>query len=279
MKYLLLFAAFALTACEKVIDYPLRSTDEKLIVEGLVTDQPGPYTVRLSGTTGYLTNGQVPTRDADLVTITDVEAGLTDTLRRTGAGVYQTTPKLGSGQLNHSYRLVVVRGSQRVEATSRLRPCTPIDSISFAYQDPNAVGGPGNGGAPGTDADRDSAHLVTVYFREPAGRGDYYRVNFYDNGVWRNRNELFFFDDELYDGNYGDPRIDGYFVYRRDTVTIEMRSLDRPAYDFYTGLANTQYQGGTPFDSPPANAPTNLSGGALGYFSASQVRTVTGVVR
>ncbi|MBC7447222.1 MAG: DUF4249 domain-containing protein [Hymenobacteraceae bacterium] len=266
MKYLLLFAAaFALTACEKVIDYPLRSTDEKLVVEGLVTDQPGPYTVRLSGTTGYLTNGQMSTRDADLVTITDVEAGLTDTLRRTEAGVYQTTPKLGSGQLNHSYRLVVVRGSQRVEATSRLHPCTPLDSITFVYKQKD------------TDAVAESGYYTTIYFREPAGRGDYYRINAYTNGVWRNRNELFFFDDELYDGNYGDPEID-YNINPRDTVTVEMRAIDKAAYDFYLGLSNAQQNTGTPFDSPPANAPTNVRGNrVIGLFTACAVRRVTRV--
>lgn len=271
MKFLsllpLLGAALALTSCEKVIDYELRETDEKLVVEGLITDQPGPYTVRLTGTTGYLSPGQVPTRDADLVTVTDVEAGVTDTLRRTEAGVYQTTPKLGVGQLNHSYRLLVVRGETRVEATTRLRPCTPIDSIGFTYR------------TPGNDLVQDSGYYVTVYFREPAGRGDYYRINFYENRAWRNRAELFYFDDELYDGNYGDPEIEGYPVQLHDTVTIELRSLDRPAYDFLNGLATSQYQGGTPFDSPPANAPTNLSGGALGYFGASQVRRVTRVVQ
>ncbi|MBC7449014.1 MAG: DUF4249 domain-containing protein [Hymenobacteraceae bacterium] len=263
----LAFVALALTACEKVIDYPLRSTDEKLVVEGLVTDQPGPYTIKLTGTKDYLTNSAVPLHTADLVTITDVEAGVVDTLRRTDAGTYQTTPKLGVGQLNHSYRLLVVRGAQRVEATSRLLPCTPLDSITFVYKQK------------GTDAVEETGYYTTIYFREPAGRGDYYRLNAYTNGVWRNRNELFFFDDELYDGNYAEGTFDIFPAQLGDTVTMELRTIDRPAFDFYTGLVNTQMQGGTPFDSPPANAPTNLSGGALGYFGASAVRRVTRVVR
>ena len=268
MKNILLiaFAALALTACEKVIDYPLKSTDERLVVDGRVTDLPGPYTIRLTGTKPYLATGDVPARDADLVTITDVEDGTIDTLRRTAPGIYQTTPKL-QGQVGHAYRLLVVRGSQRVEATSRLRPCAPLDSISFRYR------------APDTDFVDSAGYYTIIYFREPAGRGDYYRVNYYVNGKWRNRNELFFFDDELYDGNYGDAEIFGYFAQQNDTVRVEMLSLDRQTYDYYTGLANSQFQGGTPFDSPPANAPTNLSGGALGYFGASQVRSVTRVAR
>jgi Domain of unknown function (DUF4249) len=271
MKFLRILPALALvaalTSCEEVIDYKLRETDEKTVVQGWVTDQPGPYTVRITGTKGYLAPGEVPTRDADLVTITDVEANVVDTLRRTAAGTYQTTAKLGTGQINHSYRLLVVRGSQRIEATTRLKPCSPLDSINFTYRSPR------------TDLVSDSGYYTTIYFREPLGRGDYYRVNFYSNDEWRNRNELFFFDDELYDGNYGDAEIGGYPTHLHDTVTIQMLSIDKAAYDFYTGLANSQYQSGTPFDSPPANAPTNLSGGALGFFGASQVRSVTRIVR
>ena len=125
----------------------------------------------------------------------------------------------------------------------------------------------------------ESGYYTTIRFREPAGRGDYYRINLYTNGVWRNRNELLFFDDELYDGNYADATFDIFPAQLGDTVTMEMRSIDRPAFDFYTGLVNAQYQGGTPFDSPPANAPTNLSGGALGYFGASALRVASRIVR
>lgn len=271
MKFHLIFPALTLLAaltssCEEVIDYKLRETDEKVVVQGMITDQPGPYTVKITGTKGYLAAGEVPTRDADLVTVTDVEANVVDTLQRTAAGVYRTTAKLGTGQVNHSYRLLVVRGSQRIEATSRLKPCAPLDSIIFTYRSPR------------TDLVSDSGYYTTFFFREPLGRGDYYRINFFENSEWRNRNELFFFDDELYDGNYGEVEIGGYPSQIRDTITIQMLSIDRPAYDFYTGLANSQYQSGTPFDSPPANAPTNLTGGALGFFGASQVRTVRRVI-
>jgi hypothetical protein len=264
---LLALVALMMTSCEKVIDYPLRETDEKIVVEALVTDQPGPYTVKISGTVGYLANGASPARDADLVTITDVEAGVTDTLDRTAAGIYQTTPKLGVGKVNHTYRLLIVRGNQRIEGTSLLRPCTPLDSISFKRPDEFPSG-----------ANPDTMLVTTIFFKEPAGRGDYYRVNMYRNNVWRNRKELFFFDDELYDGQYGDPVINGYNSRNGDVIRIEMFSLTKANYDFINGLATSQFQGGTPFDSPPANAPTNLSGGVLGFFSTCQVRIVSRVV-
>lgn len=252
----------SLTSCEEVIDYKLQTADTKLVIEGLVTDQPGPYTVKLTTTKGYLDQGAVPAVDATLVTVTDETAGVVDTLRRAAPGIYQTTPRLGTGQVGHRYRLRVVRDGQEYGAVSELRRIAPLDSLTFRWKTPK------------TDLVQDSGYYATIYFREPAGRGDYYRFNIYQNDKWRNRQELVVIDDEFYDGNYGDPEI-GYDFQPRDTITVEMRSIDKPAFDFYTGLAAAQQNQGTPFDSPPANAPTNLSGGAIGVFGASAVRRVT----
>lgn len=261
---LLSTSLLSLTSCEEVIDYDLKTADEKFVIEGLVTDQPGPYTVRLTTTKGYLNQGHVPTADAELVTITDVESNVVDTLRRTAPGVYQTTPKLGTGQINHHYRLLVRRDGREQTAESLLTSCSPIDSLSFKYKTPR------------TDLVADSGYYATLYFYEPAGRGNYYRVNIYQNSTWRNRDEIVTFDDEFYDGNYGDPEI-GYDFRPGDTITVEMRSIDKPTYDFYVGLSAAQQIQGTPFDSPPANAPTNIHGGAIGLFAANGIRRASRV--
>ncbi len=263
----LLLAAALLTSCEEVIDYKLNSTDEKLVVEGLVTDQPGPYTVRLTSTKGYLDQGRVPSATAGLVTITDVEAGVTDTLRASTAtaGLYLTTPRFPQGQIGHHYRLRIVREGQEYTAESEIKRILPLDSLSFKYKTPQ------------TDAVSDSGYYTTAYFREAAGRGDYYRFLIYQNRRWRNRSEVAVIDDELYDGNYGDPEI-GYNINPRDTVTVELRSIDKAAYDFYIGLTNAQLNTGTPFDSPPANAPTNVRGNrVIGLFTACAARRATRV--
>ena len=262
--WLLAPGLWLLTSCEEVIDYDLRTEDAKLVIEGLVTDQPAPYTVKLSMTKGYLDQGAVPMVDADLVTITDETAGVTDTLRRTAQGIYQTTARLGTGQAGHRYRLRVRREGKEYGAVSELRPCSNLDSITFRYKTPR------------TDVVADSGYYATIYFQEPAGRGDHYRFLIYQNRQWRNRDEIVVFDDEFYDGSYGDPEI-GYDFQPQDTITVEMRSLDKAAYDFFMGLSAAQFNQGTPFDSPPANAPTNISGGAIGFFGASSVKRVTGI--
>ena len=66
--YLLVTLIF-ITGCTEVIDIDLNETDPALVVEGLITDRPGPYTVKLALTTSYFESETPPTVDA-FVTIT-----------------------------------------------------------------------------------------------------------------------------------------------------------------------------------------------------------------
>jgi len=44
----IIFSIVLLTSCQKVIDVNLNDSDPHYIIEGNVTDQAGPYTVRIS---------------------------------------------------------------------------------------------------------------------------------------------------------------------------------------------------------------------------------------
>ena len=59
-----------------------------------------------------------------------------------------------------------------------------------------------------------------------------------------------------------------------DKVTVEMRCIDKPIYDYFFSLNSVQGNGpggGT----IPANPVTNIKGGALGYFSAHTVQKIS----
>lgn len=57
-----------------------------------------------------------------------------------------------------------------------------------------------------------------------------------------------------------------------DVLQVSLLSLTREAYDFYAAMAAMVGQGGL-FGRNPANLPTNISNGAVGFFSASAVST------
>ena len=58
-----LFIAFLLilfAACEKVIVIDLKDTEPQIVIDGTVTDQPGPYTVKISKTGDKYSTSKYP---------------------------------------------------------------------------------------------------------------------------------------------------------------------------------------------------------------------------
>jgi len=54
-------------------------------------------------------------------------------------------------------------------------------------------------------------------------------------------------------------------------ATVELYSLTRVQYIYFSDLANILNNDGGMFSPPPANPRSNLSGGALGLFQVSSV--------
>ncbi|WP_162426614.1 DUF4249 domain-containing protein [Pontibacter pudoricolor] len=258
--YLLATIAFAFTSCEEVIDYELRNADTKLVVEGLVTNQAGPYTVRLSNTRGYLEEGRTPGVNGAIVTISD-NHGNTETLEATGDGLYQT--KTLQGTPGYTYYLQVVVDGKTYTARSYMPTVSTIDSLTFEYHKKTHM--------------EDEGYYPIIHFADPAGKGNNYRWNVYVNGVL-DPDELAVLNDELYDGSYGHANM-GFIIQKGDHLRVELLSIDKPAYNFWYALVNQQNSTGGPFESTPANAPTNISGGAIGYFGASAVSVMEAVVK
>ncbi|WP_266205880.1 DUF4249 domain-containing protein [Pontibacter kalidii] len=257
--YLTAMLALGFSSCEEVIDYELRSANTKLVVEGLITNQPGPYNVRLSNTKGYLEAGSTPGVNGALVIVSD-NHGLIDTLRQVSEGVYQTTKLQGTSGSTYYFKAIV--NGNEYTAQSFMPTVSPLDSLTFEYQ---------------TAMDEeDEGYHPFIHFRDPLGKGNYYRWNIYVNDV-PEPGELAVLNDELYDGNYGHADM-GFALKKGDKLKVEMYGIDKPAYKFWLALVNQQNASGGPFESTPANAPGNISNGAMGYFGASVVSVIEGVV-
>lgn len=57
-------------------------------------------------------------------------------------------------------------------------------------------------------------------------------------------------------------------------VRLQMLSISKQKYDFYMAILLETDFSGAGFAGPPANVPTNLSNGALGFFSVSDVTEI-----
>ncbi len=168
MRRLSLYLLFLLTAfsCIDRVELPIRAEEPRLVVEGQLTNEAPPYTVRLTYTGRYDQEGQNPAdqfvRNAQ-VSITD-DAGRTTLLAATNEGVYRTVDLSFRGQMGRSYSLaVVLPGGKRYVSTPEQMPAVPrIDSVSTRLMRTNSFLTP-------------YQYTYSINTQDPASVRNYYR--------------------------------------------------------------------------------------------------------
>jgi len=122
------------TSC--IDEYPLNVTDYEnlLVVDGLLTNGPGPYEVKLSYSTSLSYPAFRPVQNAELF-FEDNEGTLVP-LIELDEGIYYPTDSSFRGQTGKSYRLLVklLDGTQYATKFSRLRSPVEIDSIYYKIE-------------------------------------------------------------------------------------------------------------------------------------------------
>lgn len=250
-----------LYGCQQVVSIDLNTANPRIVVEGNIKDQPGPYSVFLSMTGSYFdtTLATPPVSHAQVV-ITD-NLGNRDTLKEVISGTYQSSTLLGvSGR---TYMLSVKADGKEYIATSSMPTKVFIDSL---YALPRH----GFGGESGYD--------IYVTFKDPPELGNYYRINARSSTVIPadsiDGRRYRLFTDKLTNGNEMTERIRaGRNVNPGDTITIELCSIDKASYDYFHTLSDILSSDRSPTSLAPANPNSNISGDALGYFSAYTVDT------
>ena len=247
--------------CEQDIDLKLPDFESKIVIEGSVSDLPGPYFVKISRTVSYLGDDTIPMVSGATIVIND-DAGNSDTLSQVSPGLYQTQSL--QGVIGRSYTMTAVVDGVTYTGTDKMNRVNPVDSLTMEYLS-NLVF-------------LDDGFYITAYATEPAGLGDFFKFNYYKNdSLYDGLDALFFSDDKTVDGNHAEI----FFPFTQqsgDTVKIEIVSLSNSAYDYYLTLQSLLNSGGSPFGSPPQNVYTNLSNGALGFFQANGIESAQIVV-
>jgi hypothetical protein len=253
-----LISCLFLEACVKVLDVDIDERDEKLVVEGLVTNQNEPYTVRLSKTLVVHKGSDFPKVSNAVVVISD-DAGNRDTLVLAEEGLY-TTSGPRQGVVGRTYHLSVEVDGKMYTAQDRLESLSPIDSFYTVYI-------PG-GSRPGFSEDGHYAFFNTT---DPPQEKNYYMYHLYKNKESvLSINRIAVFDDRFLAPVIIGSRLPGRYE-SGDTLLLQFYSLSEKAYLYYDGIAQQLQNDGGFFSTPPANAPTNMTGGALGFFQASSL--------
>lgn len=250
IKYILIASIVTLFACKKIVTLNLSTAPTTIVIEGNITNQSGPYLVSITNTVGFYANNTFPPVSGAVVKITDSTTGVTDSLTETfaGSGIY-TTSKL-FGAIGHTYLLDVVASGKEYKASSTMPKEVTYDSLTFITNT--------GFGKPLTNP--------VINFQDPVGINNYY--NFVETIKGKPSKQIFTFSDRLSDGRYVTKQLfnDSSYIQHGDTVQVEMQCIDKKVYSYLEELSGQDDTNGQP--TSPADPTSNLTNGALGYFSA-----------
>ncbi len=252
--------AMLFTSCEKVVKLEYRNNQSKIVIEGNITDQPGPYFVSISKSASLTDPGNYTKIDNATVTISD-NAGNSETLIPQGNGMYRTNTT--AGVAGRTYTLSVNAESQTYTAQSTMPARVAFDSIKVEQF---SFGG-------------DIQYNIIPVYTDPAVKGNNYRFVLTVNSKLINQHLVQ--NDEVTNGVVNTVRLEiddnNLELKAGDLLGLKMQCIDKNVALYYTTLAlmgDSGPGGGT----TPNNPPTNISNGALGIFSAYTVQDKTKVL-
>lgn len=240
-------------SCKEKTDIDIPDGDPKLVVEAEVSTEVDSSFVRLTKSANYYSS-------ADYLKVKDALVLVnSDTFFHVADGVYR--PKTSYVAVpNTTYNLKIVAEGKTYTSTSTLTPMFRVDSVQQVFKP--AQGFLKEGYTLKYFAYDDREPIKYTYFRfgknDLQGNDSLFDAKIlFDNGVTRN-------------GSY-EFELPFLRLKPNDYSYMIFRSVDKNMYEFINAY-NSQTSGAPgPFQVPPANLPTNIVGGALGYFATYDV--------
>jgi hypothetical protein len=260
---LALLMLLVLSGCQKVINVDLNEASPHIVIEGLINDQRGPYTVTISKSGSYFNQPVLQMVSGAEVTITD-SFGTLDSLTEFSAGVYLTSKTRGIP--GRTYTLKVVSENQEYDGTSTMLSHVDIDSLPLVKSTSQRLDLGGN--------NRNPNHVeIHCFFKDPVEK-NFYRLKVSKNDSI-NTQSYRLYDDQYTNGEESELRV--AYATVGDTFRVELLSLDQSTYEYYRTLSDLLFTNPI-FGSTPANPNSNLSNGALGFFGACAISTRTIII-
>ena len=262
LKQIILFITVVfLASCDKEIQLPLDPNASTLVIDGSITDQAGPYFIKITKSIDVGSTQNYPVVNNANVLVYDNQ-GVRDTLTYIKNGLYQTSRI--KGVYGKTYFLEVTVEGKKYTASSTLSNKVPLDSLRI---NTFLVNG-------------EIRYTVIPVYTDPIQLGNSYRFIQKINDTLDQTFHVF--NDNLNNGKVNQRPISGgsdsLQVKFKDIVSIEMQCITRPTYLYYYTLSQ-QAGSGPGGGTTPANPPSNIQGGALGLFSAHTVERQTILIK
>ncbi len=132
-----LFLFLLVPSCIDPVDFSEGDDSKSLVVDGMITNEPGPYTVSLSRTTDYNELFSSVERVTDAIVMISDDQGNAELLTETYVpGIYQTDPDGMQGVPGRYYKLEILTpdGKHYASDYELLSPVPGIDTIYYERQ-------------------------------------------------------------------------------------------------------------------------------------------------
>ncbi len=253
---LTLIAAAINTACTQKIDLKLKNSDPKFVIEGNISDSPGPYYVIITKSRLFTDDNQFAGVPAAQVIISD-DAGNTDTLSEPIAGLYSTN--FIQGVVGRTYHLQVSVEGTTYESYCKMQAPVAFDSIAITTE---------------TNFQGETKLVGDIFVQDPANVPNSYRVVSYLNGDKSGGFNIH--TDRLWDGKLRSFNVPHSDFTPGDTLQVDLWSIDEHIYTYFSEFNQNQNNFGAP--AAPANPTTVYTPSALGYFSAHSITSKTIII-
>lgn len=251
---IVLLALPFLVSCTQKVDLELDEVEPKVVIEGYLVTETDSSFVKLSHTISYFNQGTPPPITDATVEITG--AGNTILFQHTANGVYKPAPGYAA-DTNVVYDLRVLVDGKEYKATSTLYPMFYVNpQLTFDYRQAEGFFPAG--------------YAVTYWSMDARADEVYTQFAFGQNDTLFDQ-EIFFTNAQLIKNQYLPFELPFFRPQPGDSVMLIFKSIDIPVARYLQALASLSSGAPGPFQTPPANPPTNISGGAVGYFRACDV--------
>lgn len=276
-KYIFPLVLFTASCTEK-IDLELDSTYTRLVVYGTITTDTMSHRVELSKSADYFFN-QAPEKVIGAM----VELRFDDTVIKLNEntdlpGIYETAPDF-SGIPGKTYHLTINGVDinqdglfEKYTASSYLPEVNSIDSITLKY----------------TFNSFFSGWEVQIWTYDPADKRNFYVFKTLINNrlVTDTLTELVIQNDDFFNGSFTNGITAQFLLESKpdeklnygDTVTFEINGITQDYFNFLFEAQSESFGQNPLFSGPPANISSNISNGALGYFTAYSIERASRVV-
>lgn len=250
----IIIISFLTLGCDKEISLPLDKNESNLVIDGSITDQPGPYLVKISKSMD-ITSPTVFLGVNNAQVVISNHLGLKDTLKLKSNGIYETS-KI-KGQSGFTYYLEVLLDSKKYTANSLMPQKVNLDSLSInTFLFNGAIN-----------------YSIIPNYKDPIEIGNSYRFIQRINDTLDKTYHVF--NDNLNNGKINQRPLNGsrdsLVVKLKDLVSVEMQCITSNTFLYFNTLSQ-QSGAGPGGGTTPTNPPSNMEGGALGIFSAHTIQ-------